>query len=210
MIPLALSLFRRVASLRTRLVLVWLWWRHTYTFNVAHKPLCGRFKDNVLRFGRVHVCRSCTLLYASAAATVIVLVSVELPETALVPFFYGLFVAVLLLSYPPLYERFPRPAKDAVRCATGSVMALMVAFFTGGHYWLGLLNVALFVAGYRFCLNEYKRWKLRACDGCSDLGRGEICRGYRSQAHGIRAYEAAAEEYVIREVRFQKSGGAQI
>ena len=48
-------------------------------------------------------------------------------------------------------------------------------------------------------MNEYRKWKLRACDGCPDLGRGEICRGYRAQADRIRAYEAAAEDYLIRD-----------
>ena len=43
----ARSAIRGIAALRTRFVLAWLWWRHTYTFNVAHKPLCERFKQNV-------------------------------------------------------------------------------------------------------------------------------------------------------------------
>ncbi len=198
MIPPARRLFRRIASLRARLVLGWMWWQHTYTFNVAHKPLCERFQDNVLRVGHVHVCRSCTLLYASAVATGIVLLCTETTGTACVPVFYGLYVPVLLLSYPPLYERFPRLAKDALRGATGSVLVLMVAFFSAGPWWLGLLNIVVFAAVYRFSLSEYTKWKLRACDGCPEVGRSEICSGYRSQAVRIRSYEAAVEERLIR------------
>jgi len=201
MIPLARYLFRRIASLRTRLVLAWMWWRHTYTFNLAHKPLCERFKDNVLRLGHVHVCRSCTLLYTSTAATGIVLFCAEATETTLMSVFYGLYIPVLLLSYPPLYERFPRLAKDVVRCATGSVLVLMVAFFAVGPCWLGLLNIAVFAAVYRFSLGEYMKWKLRACDGCLEVGRGEICSGYRNQAGRIRAYEAAVEGRLMRGIR---------
>jgi hypothetical protein len=202
MIRTGLSLPSRFAALRTRLALGWLWWRHAYTFNVAHKPLCDRFRHNVWRVGSVHACRSCTLLYGSALLTAVLLLCLQIPDRLLFLILYGLSGAVVPLSYPLLYERFPRWAKDLLRCATGVVIVLMVAFLLRGQYGLGLLNIAVFAAAYRLCLREYRKWKLRACDGCPELGREEICSGFCRQAARVRAYETAAEAYLIREPRY--------
>jgi hypothetical protein len=185
-----------LAAVRTRIVFAWFWLRCTYAFNWAHRPLCARFRDGVLRVGRAYVCRSCTLVYASAAATALLIWAA--PSSVPSPFvFYALFVFVMTLSCPALYERFPRPAKDVVRVATGALLALMVQFFVAGWWGLGLLNAAVFAACYRLYLAQYKQWKLRACDGCPERGGG-ICSGFRMQADGVRAYEAAAEDYLGR------------
>jgi len=152
------------------------------------------------------VCRSCTLVYAAAVTTGFALWWASLPEAVLFPAFYALFIPVMLLSYPRLYERFPRRAKDVVRSATGSVLALMVAFFVSGYYALGLLNVAVFTVGYHVSLVEYRKWKHRACDGCPETGRDTICSGFSSQADKIRAFEAAAEEHLLPDAVWARRG----
>ena len=45
-------------SVATKAYMKWLWLRHSWTFNWAHKPLCERYARDVLRIGRFHVCRS--------------------------------------------------------------------------------------------------------------------------------------------------------
>ena len=187
-----------VSGWRTRAVLAALWWRHAYSFAFAHRPLCDRHRDGVLRVGHVHLCRSCVLLYAAAAATALTASFADLPYAAFVPGFYALMVGVLVLSYPTLYERFPRSAKDMLRVAAGVLLVLLVVFPAYGPVWLGVLNIAAFAVGYRVSLNEFRRWKQHACDGCPELGLGRICGGYCQQADAVRNYVAAAEGYLLR------------
>ena len=40
------------------------WWQHAWTFDWAHKPLCERFGADVVRLGRLHLCRGCLALRA--------------------------------------------------------------------------------------------------------------------------------------------------
>jgi hypothetical protein len=197
---------RAVATWRKRVALRRLWWRHTYTFNLAHKPLCARFAHDVLRVGRVYVCRSCLLACAGAVFTGLGLLCVGLPERRWLPVFYGSLAAVMVLSYPPVYGLLHRLGRDVVRCGAGAVLALMATFFVAGHVGLGLLNVAVFAIGYLASRGAYRRWKLDACDGCPEVGRGQVCSGYLRQADRIRAYESAAEDYLFRTGRFDTPG----
>ncbi|MDM8524016.1 hypothetical protein QUF80_11670 [Desulfococcaceae bacterium HSG8] len=44
---------------------------------------------------------------------------------------------------------------------------------------------------------ERKTRKLKACDNCSEYGKGEICSGFRIQAQRIRRFEEEATEFII-------------
>ncbi len=176
-----------------------LWWRHTYTFNWAHRALCDRFSDGVVRFGGVHVCRSCALVYSCAAATALVALRVGVPEHVLTPAAVGLLGLVVSFSHPVIYERLPRRAKDVVRMATGCLFVLMILLIWQGRYVLGMLCLGVFAIAYTVSLRAYRRFKQRACDGCPELDRGGICVGYRRQAQHIRRYEAVVEQRLIRQ-----------
>ena len=45
--------------------------RWSYPFRWAHKPLCDRYRHDVLRLGHVHVCRSCVLADVGLVVTVV-------------------------------------------------------------------------------------------------------------------------------------------
>lgn len=48
---------------RHRVYLDWLALCHSYTYRFAHKPLCSRFRSDVLNVGGIFLCRSCTMIW---------------------------------------------------------------------------------------------------------------------------------------------------
>ena len=186
----------RAVTWRDRLYLRRLWWRHAYTFNWAHKPLCDRFQANVLRFGSVRICRSCSLLYASVLVTGLCLFLFNTSPSMLLVLLYSLLGPVLVLSHPPLYDRFNRLGKDTLRVVAGILGAVMVTALFAGAFWLTLPALGVFLLSYRFSLKAYGRAKRNACEGCPELGTGDVCSGFRHQLPHIRAYEMAATEHL--------------
>jgi len=73
---------------------------------------------------------------------------------------------------------------------------MMIAFFAYGPVWIGIVNLAAFAGVYATSLHAYKAQKHHACDGCPELGRDQVCSGFRRQVVLIRAYERAADRYL--------------
>ncbi|MDM8549357.1 hypothetical protein QUF72_04730 [Desulfobacterales bacterium HSG2] len=46
-------------------------------------------------------------------------------------------------------------------------------------------------------MNERRSRKLKACNGCPELGKGEICSGFRVQAENIRQFEDEATDFLL-------------
>ena len=111
-------------SLALRLKLSLLWLRHSYPFRWAHRPLCARFSDGILRFGSVQLCRSCLCVYGGLICCCLLCLFLDiLRESALYVLLF-LMVPAIALSIPQLYARWPRHLRDLLRFSMGSCIAL--------------------------------------------------------------------------------------
>ena len=189
-------------SLRDRIALRLLWLRHAWKFNWAHKPLCERFHGEVLRVGALHVCRSCTFLYAGLIAAGIA--GILRPEAiAGRPcLFAGVLAGVALLSAPPFYKKWPRPVRDLLRFGAGALIPAGFIVLVHGSLILGAAGLLLLWIHWRVYLRRRRERRARACEGCSDLTAGTVCPGFRMQADAARAYEHAASARIARQFTF--------
>jgi hypothetical protein len=189
-------------SLKDRIALRALWLRLAWKFNWAHKPLCERFRGEVLRIGPLRVCRSCTFLYAGMIAACIA--GVVRPEAVAGRplLFAGVLVAVALLSAPPFYKQWPRPVRDVLRFAAGALIPAGFIVLVLGYVILGAAGLILMWIHWRFYLRHRRLRRARVCDGCPDLSPGAVCPGFGPQAEAARAYERAASARIARQFTF--------
>ena len=192
------SLTRNTNRLRWRLKR--LWWKHSYTFHWAHKPLCERFREDVLRVGKVHLCRSCSFAYLGLGTALAFVVANRLwLGDWIVPLFLGIATTTVAASFPWWYKRWSRRVRDVLRAGIGWSVVLCGTLFFYGHIALGLASGAGMFAAWK-CYYAYRdKRKLHACDGCHELGQQSVCSGYARQAECARAYEEAASELVMLE-----------
>jgi hypothetical protein len=193
----------KISLFRDRLWLqqTWLWWKHTWWFQLAHGPLCTRQRTNVFRIGPCYLCRSCTLLYFALASMLVGLAWVRPPTNLLALGCFTLLVPLLILSYPWLYRALPRLGRDAVRLATGVFLAFLFALFLTNLWWLaGLTLVALFLV-FRYLQRQRRQVKQSECLGCPELRPNHICSGYSHQSAAIRTYCIHLEEELNRPER---------
>jgi len=182
---------------RTRLKLRWLELRHAYAYRWAHKPLCDRFRRDVIRIGSVHLCRSCTAAYGGMVATALVyLLGPPVVRDVAPTIFPLLAMAALVGSAPFWYKRWPRPMRDVLRSVMGATIALCVCLVFAGHWLLGASGAAALLVFWRVYLALRRRRKREACNGCLELDRQAVCSGYAIHARGIRRYEEAATKLV--------------
>ena len=170
----------------------WCWWRYTYAFQFAHGPLCARHRRDVLRFGHVHLCRSCICLYGAWVLSAVMLASTPgFIGTPMILVFHAVALPVLALSWPPWYGRFPRPARDALRGLAGLLLGMLTALLLNGHWLLALSHLAILLGVFKAFGWKRPSLRARACEGCEELGRSAVCSGYTHQASCIRRYEEA-------------------
>lgn len=175
----------------------WLWLRHAYTFNWAHKPLCERFKKDVLRVGGLYLCRSCTCAYAGLAGGAVIALAAPLSDALWLALFPSILVAVLGFSVPPLYKRLPRRVRDILRFQAGALIPLALHVCISIQFWVGAVGLAAILAFWCLYFRLRKIRKLCECDGCPELGSGDICSGFALQAGHVRRYESEATDLLL-------------
>lgn len=181
-----------------RLYLRWLWLARSYPFLWAHKPLCARFREDVLRFGHVHLCRSCLCLYLGLATGLVLPVAESKPAGDPAGWVLGVLLAVtLVLSGPGVYKKLPRRVRDLLRFALGLSISLWFWRLLAGDVLLSLvLFLITLFSWWRYRGPRVTR-KKEACLACAEFtGRG-ICSGFARQAELIRRYEEEATDYVL-------------
>ncbi len=175
-----------------------LWYQHTWWFQFAHGPLCDRFRHNVICFGRLHVCRSCLLLYAGLLGTLCGILSRGPGAVVVLAAFLSLAGPLLVASHPRLYQRWPRWAKDLLRAATGVWLALLFALLATPWWWLVLVMLLPLVLCYRYFQVQRRAVKAGECNGCPELGLEGVCSGYGRQAASVRVFQERMEEELNR------------
>ena len=170
---------------------IFLWWlhfRHGWRYRFAHKPLCDRFAHDVLRIGPLHVCRSCTLLYAGIATGFAAWALLPASPWALA----AALASVLLPSAPQVYTRLPRHVRDVLRFGAGLLLPMAVAVGVAGRLIPALGALAVMWGFWRLYFHLRLARRATACNGCPELNAGGICSGFAQQANAFRQYEEAA------------------
>ncbi len=175
--------------LRLRLHLVLLW--HSWPTRWAHKPLCARFRGDVLRLGRLHLCRSCACAYGGLGCGL----AMVLWMRPLAVTIHGPVLALVLGGSLPFWYRYwPRPFRDVLRLALGMSVSLPLALLGTDRAVVAAASWLLLIMAW--CLYRQHRARHRAtvCSGCHQLHRARICSGFRRHAAGLRRYEERATQ----------------
>ena len=184
-------------NLTKNLRLKWMWLRHTYTFNWAHKPLCTRFRHGIMRIGRLHVCRSCLFAYIGVFIGIISAFLFSNIISNLNFFLLMLTLALVIVpSYPRFYKIFPRLFKDGLRFVLGMIIGIAPFFLIYHNFLCGITSIAVMLVFWRIYFHQRRVRKIHACDGCPELNEPEICSGFHEQASAIRLYEIQATNYL--------------
>jgi hypothetical protein len=164
-----------------------------WSVNWAHKPLCHRFRKEVITIGRLVVCRSCTFLYAGLFLALAACAITDGEGGAGILLSYAVVMAVtLLLSLPGVYRIWGRPVRDVLRFSSGALIGASLFLLFGFEPLAGGLGLVFLFVHWRFYLNRRRARKARACDGCPDLVPGKVCPGFERQAEYIREWEEKA------------------
>ena len=187
-------------SLRQRLHIKRLWLGHAWTFNWAHKPLCARFREDVVRIGRAYVCRSCLLVYSGLITGIVLFLAIG-AQLSFPAVCMGVTLTALtvVLSAPVWYKKWPRCVRDILRFASGLSISFCLSLLFTGHVAIGIIGAALMLAFWKVYFHLRGGRKRQACDGCEQLDTGRICAGFAYQAEHIRRYEQAATDYLLAE-----------
>lgn len=188
---------QRLPNLTMNLRLKWMWMRHTYTFNWAHKPLCDRFKSGVFRIDKLHICRSCVFAYIGISFGIVtgllypsMITDLKLTILALI------LTPVIILSYPRLYKKLTRFLQDILRLTMGMIIGFVPFFLIYQNFLCGFTSMVVLLVFWRIYFHQRKVRKLHACDGCPELDLPEICSGFQQQASAIRLYEIEATDFI--------------
>jgi hypothetical protein len=174
-----------------------LWVRHSYRFRWAHRPLCSRFSDDLLRIGHVHLCRSCACAYSGIFLCAILCLFLDpVRESSLTPLLY-LMLPTIGLSTPRFYKRWPRLVRDLLRLSMGCCITLCLCLILTGGILIGLTCAGILLLFWRIYFLVRRRRRAQACSGCPELGQRRICTGCRLQADAVRAYETQATNLLL-------------
>lgn len=190
---------KRFSNLIFNIRLKWKWFRHTHTFNWAHKPLCERFQSGVLRIGNLHVCRSCLFAYSGVLIGIIAaLVNPTLIGNMKLIWLLLVLTPVIAFSYPRLYKRMPRFIQDMLRLIMGVLIGFIPFLLIHSNFLCGITCIVVMAMFWRIYFHQRKLRKLQACDGCPELNLPEICSGFQQQSEAIRLYEIESTEFLYR------------
>lgn len=187
-----------VQQIKRKIILNCLWIRHSYSFNWAHKPLCSRFRKDVIKLNRIHLCRSCIMSYFGIIISLLFLFSFnKIADRFGSVIFVIICLATLPLSHPKLYKKLHRSACDLLRFLIGFIIPLSIFLVLSKQYVTGITGIIILSIFWKIYFRERKIRKLKVCDNCSEYRKGEICSGFRMQAQCIRNYENEATNFII-------------
>ena len=164
--------------------------RHDWTVRWAHHPLCARHASETWRIGRLHLCRGCVSLGLGVLVSMLGIAALGSPPPAWL--LAALAPSVIALSWPPLYQRLPRLARDALRAGAGAIIVLSITATWQSPRLAWPILPILFVV-WRGFVRARTRVAARSCDGCPELGKRGVCSGYALQVACMRAFEREVE-----------------
>ena len=181
-----------IRKLSTKLYLKLLWLTYAYPFLFAHRPLCNEFREGVIKFGKINLCRGCLALYLGV--TVGILSYSFLPHLVaynkiILVFAY---VTILIFSSPSFYQVFPRLLKDALRFFLGATTIICLGLSFSLHLIFGIIFLTGLILLKKLFANLRRQLKSNVCDKCMELREDKICTGFRLYADQFRKFEEKA------------------
>ncbi|PID76519.1 MAG: hypothetical protein CSB24_06215 [Deltaproteobacteria bacterium] len=175
-----------------------LWLKYAYTFIWAHKPLCNRYRTEVIKFHHIYFCRSCFFLYAGFIFAIICYaVFFDFVSVFCVYILFILSSLIIPLSLPSIYKKFPRIIRDILRFLLGISLILSGITVIHGHIMVFLAAVIIFLAVKKIYSQQRARRKLEICFSCPEYSEEKVCSGYSKQLVMIRKYEDEATDYLL-------------
>jgi hypothetical protein len=174
-----------------------LWMRHSYKFRWAHRPLCSRFSDGILRIGHVHLCRSCACAYCGIVLCAILCLFLDVVRESSLTLLPCLMLPTIGLSTPRFYKQWPRPVRDLLRLSMGCCITLCLCLILTGGILIGLTSAGILLLFWRIYFAVRRKRRAQACSGCPELEQRRICTGCRLQADAVRAYETQATNLLL-------------
>ena len=185
-------------SVTGRLFLKALWLKKTHSFYWAHKPLCQRYEEDVIRINDIHLCRSCCFVYLG-----VILSSLFLVFGGSFPTGYGTILLLaslaitLLLSHPRIYKRLPRKLRDGCRFAVGAILVATLNALFHGQLMPSLAVILPVCIVWKIYYKQRSKRKLQLCYACNEYSESRVCSGYRLQTKLVGEYQAEATEYLL-------------
>jgi len=185
-------------SIASRIYLKILWLKKAYPFNWAHKPLCTKYEEDLLKIKNMHICRSCFLAYSGMIINLLFLIISRdffLEHSGVIV--SGLLSVTLPLSQPIIYKKLPRKFRDLIRFLTGALIVQIVFALLAGQFILTLIAICLCYISWRIYFTQRAIRKIDLCHACPEYFEQTVCSGYKAQQSLIREYEEEATEYVL-------------
>lgn len=187
--PIPRALARRIDALSRRAHLF-----HRF----AHHPLCDEYAGEVIRVGRVRLCRGCTFAIAGGlAGGVVGLLWRDLVAAAV-----AAAVAVAVLAAAIAVRRLgrARPPKLVTRLAPAALLAYAI---TVGTLAVSGTGVAVAVVAIAATLAIWLAYRKRgpdrsACPSCADRN-SRPCRGFTAIVRRERAFSRLTARWLARD-----------
>lgn len=185
-------------SISSTIYLKILWLRKTYSFNWAHKPLCEKYEEDLIKIKDVSVCRSCFFVYLGLISNLVFSLMFHNFYVAYGRIILsGLLLFTLPLSYPTLYKKLPRKLRDLLRFTMGYLIIQIFFVFLRGHFVYSLAAVLLSYILWKIYFKQRAKRKIDLCFTCNEYSDQKVCSGYKTQVLLIREYEEEATDYIL-------------
>ncbi len=176
-----------------------LWVKKTYSFNWAHKPLCKKYEEDLIKIKSIYICRSCFFVYLGMIMCFIFSIIFRNFFIEYGVFFLGgLLSFTLPLSYPTLYKLLPRKFRDLTRFSMGYIIIQIFLVLLFGHFMIALGVILLSYSFWKIYFKQRAKRKIKLCSSCNEYSEVKVCSGYITQQSSIREYEEEATEYILR------------
>ena len=141
--------------------------KYNYWHMFAHKPLCEKYKSDVIKIKKMYLCRSCSFLYLG------LLFGVFVKTTAL--FFVVTLTLTCLLSSGKIYKTFNRKFRDVLRFSLGFLL-INTLYFLASLDIAGFYGVSIILFSRQFYYKKRKSRKLKECSNCHEYEDTRECR----------------------------------
>lgn len=158
----------------------YLFLKSNYWHMFAHKPLCEKYKNEVIKLKKVYFCRSCFFIYLGLFTGLFFQFK---------PVLYVVSLSLIgLFSTEVFYKLLNRKVRDLVRFLSGFLI-LNTLYFMMKLNIIGLYGTSIIFLVRHFYYEKRINRKLKECNGCVEVGRGEVCSGFIKQLPSMRKYE---------------------
>lgn len=173
----------------------YLWFKNFYHIIFAHKPLCDRFRSNIIRLKGIYICRGCLFLWFGLFAFS-VLNYFCMKDLMIRSFEIVLFAIAAYYSHPLIYIKIKRWQQDCIRAFLGGIISyVMLLLYESDYILAAIIIVCMIVLRLHYALLR-KVLQDSSCNDCFEFNRDKICSGFVKKAEAMKNYEKAITEHI--------------